>query len=202
MKEKNIIEKLNNVDPNQRREAIFEIQSGNKVEFANEVEQIGLNDFDISCKKSAMFCLRYLNQLPLFTNVAKQALIDKDQSLRLDVAWNISQLDQPIRELFLPILNAIKLSKEDDLAFHMLIYVLGKQGDSRAYEILRNYLNSSRSYIRGLAVQALMNLGDKRAIAEISKLSKDNEIAWEEDHGPKIMVSELVAEAITQLQNS
>jgi HEAT repeat protein len=81
------------------------------------------------------------------------------------------------------------------------VRTLGRMKDRAAFDAIRKRL-ADRG-LRPHAVEALGELGDPRAIADLEPLLTDRTEAWEIDnHGPMLRVCDLAKDAIAQLQKN
>jgi hypothetical protein len=101
---------------------------------------------------------------------------------------------------YVPALLRMLESRPDFAIQTAVMRTLGRMKDAQAFAPIAARL-ADRS-LRPHAIEALSDLGDRRAIPHIEPLLKDKTDAWPEDnHGPMLRVCDLASSALSQLRS-
>jgi HEAT repeat protein len=125
-----------------------------------------LNDTVNLVRKSAAFALGQTNS-PKAVHYLIGALSDEFYGVRFAAGNSLFKLGNSATKSLMPLLNS------DDLNLRCLVIeILGKIKDKRAFEPLLKNLNDSDWAVRGFIVEALSNLGNGRDTKAIKDLEK------------------------------
>ncbi len=190
------IQELHSTDPQIRMKAIFDCRECHDDSYLSTLLEIVLHDPDTQCRKMALFWLQRNDDHRKFIISGLQAALSTPELIR-EAAWNIYISGKKYPELVDLLIS--KMGDHLQSAFPFIVTALGTTKDQRVYEPLINILNSDNPFFRALAVQALGELGDKRAIAVLLPLAGDPTFAWTEDHGPDITIGDLAKDAVRKI---
>lgn len=129
-------------------------------------------------------------------DIRLELLQSNDQQVVREAVADLAKSGEPrAAEALIDLLK----QQPDNLLVGLVLEALAKLRDPRAFAAIAAYLGDRDGYRRGVAAQALGNLGDTRAIELLQKLNSDSAQAWQEDRGPNITVQELAKEALRKL---
>lgn len=100
---------------------------------------------------------------------------------------------------FAPALIRILQTRTEHQVLVGVLCALGRFRDTAAFEPIAACLANPN--LRPHAVQALRHLGDPRSLPLLDSLKSDATVAWTEDHGPDVRVSDLVTQAIKEIRS-
>ncbi|HEX3054018.1 MAG TPA: HEAT repeat domain-containing protein [Aggregatilineaceae bacterium] len=123
-------------------------------------------DEDGEVRSSAAYALGRLGDSRAFDELLN-ALNDSNKHIRLSALYGLAGLQD--KRAVEPLLEMLQ-TYDDQEVRQGVIYTLGQLRDSRTFNVLVNALDDPKNYIRGLAVEGLAGLKDKRAIESLTQI--------------------------------
>lgn len=158
-------------------------------------------DHNVSVRMSAVHTLGRVSGEEAGHAAWLELLNDPDSEMVMNAAFNLGQARNA--SFFAPLLATLKRLRTSDPAFESVLGALGKSGDPCAFEHIAPYLNDAPTGVRAVAIAALRDLGDQRALALIVPLRRDRTIVDYEDRGgPPYTLGSIAREAMQALRQA